>query len=144
MKKIADIFKRKGTGSIHVSADDSVLHALQIMSQNNIGSVVVLKDQQFVGLITERDYARKVILLGKNSYELTVSEIMSSDLPKVTLQSNMVECMEIMTTHNIRYLPVFDGTSFIGVVSIIDIVKETIDEQKNIIEELHNYIYSAQ
>jgi CBS domain-containing protein len=113
------------------------------MAEKNIGSVVVMKDQQYMGLITERDYARKVILHGKSSSELTVGEIMSAYLPKVSLQSTMEECMEVMTNHNLRYLPVFEEDAYVGVVSIIDVVKETIHAQKNTIEDLQNYINFA-
>ncbi len=143
MKKIADIFKRKGTNNIVISPDEPVLNALKIMAEKNIGSVVVMNGQQYMGLITERDYARKVILHGKTSSELTVSEIMSSFLPKASLQSTIEECMEVMTNHNIRYLPVFEEDTYIGVVSIIDVVKETIHAQKNTIEDLQNYINFA-
>ncbi|MFZ9332402.1 MAG: CBS domain-containing protein [Chitinophagaceae bacterium] len=143
MKKIADIFKRKGTNNIVISPDEPVLNALKIMAENNIGSVVVMNGQQYMGLITERDYARKVILHGKSSSDLTVGEIMSSFLPKASLQSTMEECMEVMTNHNIRYLPVFEEDTYIGVVSIIDVVKETIHAQKNTIEDLQNYINFA-
>ncbi|MFZ9240230.1 MAG: CBS domain-containing protein [Chitinophagaceae bacterium] len=143
MKKIADIFKRKGTNNIVISPDEPVLNALKIMAEKNIGSVVVMNGQQYMGLITERDYARKVILHGKSSSDLTVGEIMSSFLPKASLQSTMEECMEVMTNHNIRYLPVFEEDTYIGVVSIIDVVKETIHAQKNTIEDLQNYINFA-
>lgn len=143
MKKIADIFKRKGTNNIVISPDEPVFNALKIMAEKNIGSVVVMNGQQYMGLITERDYARKVILHGKSSSDLTVGEIMSSFLPKASLQSTMEECMEVMTNHNIRYLPVFEEDTYIGVVSIIDVVKETIHAQKNTIEDLQNYINFA-
>ena len=143
MKKIADIFKRKGTNNVIISPDEPVLNALKIMAEKNIGSVVVMKDQQYMGLITERDYARKVILHGKSSSELTVGEIMSAYLPKVSLDATMEECMEVMTNHNIRYLPVFEDNTYVGVVSIIDVVKETIYDQKNTIEDLQNYINFA-
>lgn len=143
MKKIADIFKRKGSLNIVISPEEPVLNALKIMAERNIGSVVVMQDGKYMGLITERDYARKVILHGKNSSELTVGEIMSEYLPKASLESTIEDCMEIMTNHNIRYLPVFEVDEFIGVVSIIDVVKETIFLQKNTIEDLQNYINFA-
>ncbi len=143
MKKIADIFKRKGTLNIIISPDEPVLNALKVMAERNIGSVVVMKNGKYIGLITERDYARKVILHGKNSTELTVGEIMSEYLPKASLESTIEDCMEIMTNHNIRYLPVFEKDEFIGVVSIIDVVKETIFLQKNTIQDLQNYINFA-
>lgn len=143
MKKIADIFKRKGTLNIIISPEEPVLNALKVMADRNIGSVVVMQHGKYMGLITERDYARKVILHGKNSSELTVGEIMSEYLPKVSLDSTIEDCMEIMTNHNVRYLPVFENEEFFGVVSIIDIVKETIFIQTNTIQDLQNYINFA-
>lgn len=143
MKKIADIFKRKGTLNIIISPDAPVLNALRVMAERNIGSVVVMQEGKYIGLITERDYARKVILHGKNSSELTVGEIMSEYLPKVSLDATIEECMEIMTNHNIRYVPVFEKDDFIGVISINDLVKETIFMQTNTIKDLQNYIHFA-
>lgn len=143
MKKVADIFKRKGAQNISIEITAPVLDALKLMADKNIGSVVVMKDQHYMGLFTERDYARKVILHGKSSSELTVGEIMSEYLPKISLNTSMEECMEVMTNHNIRYLPVFEGDNYIGVISIIDVVKEEIMEQKNTIEDLQNYIHFA-
>ncbi|MFZ9660663.1 MAG: CBS domain-containing protein [Chitinophagaceae bacterium] len=142
MKKVIDIFKRKGKINITVSPDTKVLDALKIMADKNIGSVVVMEDDSYYGLFTERDYARKVILHGKSSSELTVGEIMSEYLPHVTLSHTMDECMEIMTNHNVRYLPVFEEGEYTGVISIIDVVKETILDQKETIDQLHHYIHS--
>lgn len=143
MKTVADIFKRKGTQNISIDFASPVLDALKLMADKNIGSVVVIKDGYYLGLFTERDYARKVILHGKNSSDLTVGEIMSEYLPKASLHTTMEECMEVMTNHNIRYLPVFEGEKYIGVISIIDVVKEEIMEHKNTIEDLQNYIQFA-
>jgi CBS domain-containing protein len=143
MKKVTDIFKRKGLLNITISPETQVLLALKLMAEKNIGSVVVMDGGKYIGLITERDYARKVILQGKSSSELTVREIMSENLPKISPNSSMDECMEVMTNHNIRYLPVCEGDEYIGVVSIIDVVKETIMEQKDTIENLQNYINFA-
>ena len=142
MKKVSHIFQRKGTNNITVTPDTLVFDALKIMADQNIGSVVVMHDNKYCGLFTERDYARKVILHGKSSNELQVAEIMSENLPQVTLEHKMDECMQIMTGHNIRYLPVFDQGNFIGVISIIDVVRETILAQKETIDQLHNYIHS--
>jgi CBS domain-containing protein len=143
MKKVSDIFKRKGTQNISIDFTAPVLDALKLMADKNIGSVVVMSEEQYRGLFTERDYARKVILHGKNSSDLTVGEVMSEYLPKVGLNATTEECMEIMSNHNIRYLPVFESDNYIGVISIIDVVKEEIMEQKNQIEDLQNYIHSA-
>ena len=143
MKNVSDIFKRKGYGNVTISPDATVRDALKLMAEKNIGSVVVMNETEYVGLFTERDYARKVILHGKSSSELSVSEIMSEYLPKVNLTTSVDECMEIMTNHNIRYLPVFDEDKYVGVVSIIDVVKETILAQQGRIEDLQNYIHGS-
>ena len=142
MKTVADIFKRKGLHNITVTPDTLVLDALKLMAEKNIGSVVVMSDDKYCGLFTERDYARKVILHGKSSSELQVGEIMSEYLPHVTPAHSLDECMEIMTNHNIRYLPVFDGEDYVGIISIIDVVKETMLAQKDTIEHLQNYLHS--
>lgn len=143
MKNVSDIFKRKGLHNVTVTTDSTVLDALKIMAEKNIGSVVVMDNDQYVGLFTERDYARKVILHGKTSSELTVGEIMSEYLPKASTKTSLEECMEIMTNHNIRYLPVFEGEEYIGVISIIDVVKETMLAQRDTIDQLHQYIHST-
>lgn len=143
MKNVSDIFKRKGLHNVTVTPDTTVLDALKIMAEKNIGSVVVMDSDRYVGLFTERDYARKVILHGKSSAELTVGEIMSEYLPRVHPKSSLEECMEVMTNHNIRYLPVFEGDEYIGVISIIDVVKETILAQRDTIEQLQQYIHST-
>jgi CBS domain-containing protein len=143
MKKVADIFQRKGLVNITIEPSSEVIQALKLMAEKNIGSVVVMKDDEYLGLFTERDYARKVILHGKNSSELTVGEVMSACLPKVSPAATLEECMELMTNHNIRYIPVFESDQYIGVISIIDVVKETIMDQQDTIENLQKYIHSA-
>ncbi len=143
MKLVSDIFKRKGSLNISVSSDTNIFQALKIMSDHNIGSVIIMDSNAYLGLFTERDYARKVILHGKKSSDLTVIEIMSGYLPRIELSTTLEQCMEIMTSHNIRYLPVFEAEQFIGVISIIDVVKETISQQQDTIENLQNYIYFA-
>ena len=142
MKTVADIFKRKGTNNITVTPDTTVLDALKIMAEKNIGSVVVMQNGVYSGLFTERDYARKVILHGKSSADLEVGDIMSEYLPSVAASASLESCMEIMTNHNIRYLPVFANEEYVGIISIIDVVKETILAQKDTIEHLQNYINS--
>lgn len=143
MKKVADIFQRKGLVNITIEPSSEVIQALKLMAEKNIGSVVVMKDDEYLGLFTERDYARKVILHGKNSSDLTVGEVMSAYLPTVSPAATLEECMELMTNHNIRYIPVFEFEQYIGVISIIDVVKETIMDQQDTIESLQNYIHSA-
>ena len=143
MKKVADIFQRKGLVNITIEPSSEVIQALKLMAEKNIGSVVDMTDDEYLGLFTERDYARKVILHGKNSSDLTVGEVMSAYLPKVSPAATLEECMELMTNHNIRYIPVFDSEQYIGVISIIDVVKETIMDQQDTIENLQNYIHSV-
>ncbi|MBX3253854.1 MAG: CBS domain-containing protein [Chitinophagaceae bacterium] len=144
MRTVAHIFQRKGRHNITITPDVTVLEALKIMSEKNIGSVIVVDDDgKYCGLATERDYARKVILLGRSSGATPVSEIMLEHLPRVTPEHTLEECMTIMTAHNIRYLPVFTGNDFYGVISVLDIVKETILAQQETIEQLQNYIHST-
>ncbi|MEY3433323.1 MAG: hypothetical protein RL131_1259 [Bacteroidota bacterium] len=144
MKKVSDIFKRKGLNNVSIGSNAPVIDALKLMAEKNIGSAVVMSEGgMYMGLITERDYARKVVLHGKSSIELTVGEIMSEYLPKVALNTTLEECMEIMSNHNIRYLPVFEAEEYVGVISIIDVVKETIMDQKSTIEDLKSYIQFA-
>jgi len=144
MRTVANIFQRKGRHNISITPDTTVLQALKIMSEKNIGSVIVTDyEGNYLGLATERDYARKVILLGKSSSETPISEIMLEHLPKVTLEHTLEECMGIMTAHNIRYLPVFVDGEFYGVISVLDIVKETILAQQETIDHLQSYIHST-
>ncbi|MBX2922243.1 MAG: CBS domain-containing protein [Chitinophagaceae bacterium] len=144
MRTVAHIFHRKGRHNVTITPDTTVLEALKIMSEKNIGSVIVVDyDGRYCGLATERDYARKVILLGKSSNATPVSEIMLEHLPKVALEHTLEDCMTIMTAHNIRYLPVFTDNDFYGVISVLDIVKETILAQQETIDQLHNYIHST-
>jgi CBS domain-containing protein len=112
------------------------------MAEKNIGSVIVMKEDQYLGIVTERDYSRKVILKGKNSATTTVSEIMTSELPIAHPADSIEHCMEEMTTKNIRYMPVFENNKLTGIVSMSDVVKETILTQKETINQLQSYIHS--
>jgi CBS domain-containing protein len=141
MHTVAQILTHKGRSAISVNPETSVLDALKIMSDQNIGSVVVTdNDGTFQGVITERDYSRKVILKGKSSTDTKVEEIMSKDLPHVTPRDTVEYCMELMTANNIRYLPVFTGTEMVGIISMSDVVKETILMQQETITHLQHYI----
>jgi CBS domain-containing protein len=111
MNKISNILSRKGHKAISVSPETSVLDALKVMAENNIGSVVVMQDGKFLGIITERDYSRKVILKGKNSTDTKVIEIMTSEFPPLKPSDTVEHCMELLSQANIRYLPVFDSRS---------------------------------
>lgn len=142
MNRISDILSRKGNNTISVLPQTSVLDALKVMAENNIGSVVVKENEQFTGIITERDYSRKVILKGKNSSNTIVSEIMTTSFPDLKPSDTVEHCMELLTKNNIRYLPVFEDHQLKGIISISDVVTETIIAQQETIDHLDNYINS--
>ncbi len=143
MKKVSQILARKGSTVISVDNSATVFDTLKLMSEKNIGSVVVTQNGKYIGLLTERDYARKVILLGKLSSETHVSEIMSTDLPHIAPDISIEVCMHILSEKNLRYLPVFENNGdFCGIISIGDVVNETIHSQKEVIEQLQHYIHS--
>jgi predicted transcriptional regulator len=142
-KKVADVLLRKGSNITTVSPNSSVLEALHIMADQNIGSVMVLENGRYLGIVTERDYSRKVVLNGKSSTDTKVTEIMSSDLPRVTPNDSIDYCMQLMSDKNIRYLPVFDAEQVTGIISINDVVKETILSQQETITQLKDYLHSS-
>lgn len=142
MKKVSDILKRKGAGVVTIDAATTVLDALKLMADKNIGAVVILEHGKYLGLMTERDYARKVILQGRSSHETPVREIMSTGLPRIVPESSIETCMHIMSESNIRYLPVFVEDLLSGIVSINDLVTETILSHLETIEQLKTYIQS--
>ena len=142
MNKVSVLLSRKGYNAIHVMPSTSVLDALKLMAEKNIGSVVVMENENFMGIFTERDYSRKVILMGKHSDDTKVAEVMSEDLPYVTPSDSVELCMSLMTQHNIRYLPVFENDRLCGIISMSDVVRETILQQRETINHLENYIRS--
>jgi CBS domain-containing protein len=143
MKKVTDILNRKGASAVAVTPDTKVIDALRIMDEKNIGSVLVMDGGEYLGIITERDYSRKVILKGKSSTDTKVIEIMSADLPAVALTDTVDHCMQLMSNKNIRYLPVFENNRLAGIVSMSDVVKETILAQQETISHLESYIHSG-
>jgi CBS domain-containing protein len=140
MKKVSNLIYAKGNTVNTIEADSSVYDALERMVSHNIGALVVYHENEFVGLMTERDYARKVILKGKNSKETTVAEIMHSKPATVTFEDSIERCMEIMADKHIRYLPVIADQHVVGLVSMGDVVRFIMDDQKNTIQSLQNYI----
>lgn len=142
MHKVSDILTRKGASAVAVTPDTKVIEALRIMAEKNIGSVLVMDGGEFLGIITERDYSRKVALKGKSSFDTRVSEIMSADLPPVKPSDTVDQCMQLMSNKNIRYLPVFENNQLTGLVSMSDVVKETILAQHETIDHLESYIRS--
>ncbi|HEY6062060.1 MAG TPA: CBS domain-containing protein [Chitinophagaceae bacterium] len=142
MSTVSSLLSRKNKTSITVLPDTSVVDALKLMAEKNIGSVIVMQADQYLGIVTERDYSRKIALKGKNSATTMVSEIMSADLPSVSPADSIEHCMELMTQRNIRYMPVFENNKLVGIVSMSDVVKETILAQKETINQLQSYIQS--
>ncbi|QEC68033.1 CBS domain-containing protein [Panacibacter ginsenosidivorans] len=142
MRKVADILRRKGNHVTTVEPGITVIDALHIMAEQNIGSVVVAENNRFLGIMTERDYSRKVILNGRSSTDTTVGEIMTKDFPPVAASDTVEHCMELMSNQNLRYLPVMNGDVLAGIISINDVVKETILTQQETISHLQDYIHS--
>jgi CBS domain-containing protein len=140
MGNVRDILKAKDHPIITITPHITVYEALKLMVDNNIGALLVTDDSKLVGIFTERDYARKVILLGKTSKDTLISEIMSQNLITVSPENTMDDCMQLMTNKFIRHLPVLENNELIGIVSIGDVVKYIINEQKFIIEHLEHYI----
>lgn len=143
MRKVADILNRKGASAVAVTPDTKVIDALRIMADKNIGSILVMDGGEYLGIVTERDYSRKIALKNKSSVDTMVTEIMSSDLPPVSTSDTVEKCMQLMSNKNIRYLPVFDNDRIAGIVSMSDVVKETIIAQQETISHLESYIHSG-
>ncbi|WP_026751419.1 CBS domain-containing protein [Sediminibacterium sp. C3] len=142
MHKVSDILNRKGTQVTVVAPDTTVIEALRVMAEKNIGSVVVMDKERFLGILTERDYSRKVILMGRHSSDTPVSEIMSADFPSITLTDTVEHCMQLMSSRRIRYLPVMQNDQLAGIISMNDLVAETILSQQQTITQLENYLQS--
>ena len=140
METVQQLLDKKGHEVWSVRPDDSVFDAIKKMADKKIGSLVVLVDHQIVGIITERHYARSVILEGKSSLKTPVRDIMATRVVCARIDQTIEECMAVMTEKRIRHLPVVDQERLLGVVSIGDLVKSTIADQKFTIEQLTDYI----
>jgi CBS domain-containing protein len=140
MRKVKEILQRKGEKIWSVTPDTTVYDALTLMAEKSIGAVLVLEDDNLKGIMSERDYARKIILKGKSSKEVPVSEIMSTKVVYVDINTDIEECMALMINKRIRHLPVYENNILMGIISIGDVVKAIIDEKEVVITELENYI----
>jgi len=130
----------KGRAIYSVEPDDPVLKAIRLMAEHHVGALLVMQGAELRGIVSERDYARKVILRGRSSSETPVSEIMSSPVHTVSPETTLEECMRLVTDRRVRHLPVVDKGRVVGVVSIGDLVKAVIDEQAEELEQLQRYI----
>jgi CBS domain-containing protein len=143
MLTVRQLLARKGHAVHHIAPEASVLEALQRMAQHEVGALVVMSDGEVVGLLTERDYARKVILHGKQSNQTRVAEIMDDKPVCVRSAQSIEECMHLMTEHRTRHLPVVENGQIAGMISIGDAVKAIIADRETTIDELHEYIRGA-
>jgi CBS domain-containing protein len=140
VNNVRQLLQTKGKNVWSITPGTSVLDALKLMADKNIGALMVIDGERLAGIFSERDYARKVTLKGKSSRELTVAEIMTTDVISVRPEQTIVDCMELMTEKRIRHLPVIDAGRTVGVISIGDVVKSIISVQKDTITHLEEYI----
>ena len=140
MGKVRDILRAKGNQVFSVSPNVTILEAISIMAEKNVGGLLITENDQPVGIFTERDYARKVVLKGRNSKDTLLSEVMTSKLFTITSDDTVEDCMHLMTHRHIRHLPVVDNGTISGLISIGDVVRFVIQEQKDIIDQLEHYI----
>ena len=141
MKTVHQLLESKGSAVVSISPQAKVIDALRVMAEREIGAVLVVDNDKLVGIMSERDYARKVILRGRSSQETHVREIMTERVIYVRPQQTVPDCMALMTNKRVRHLPVLDGDRLVGILSLGDLVKETISEQQFIIQQLENYIH---
>ena len=140
MRKVSQILQGKDARVVSVGRDTPVLEMIRLMADEHTGSVLVMQGGELIGIATERDYARKVILQGRSSADTPVHQIMSSPVACVTPNHTVQDCMEIMTDRHVRHLPVKDGGTVVGMVSIGDLVKAVIEDQQQEISQLQQYI----
>ena len=142
MATVRHLLDRKGRAIFSIGPDEPVLEGIRLMAEHHVGALLVMKGDQLVGIVSERDYARKVILKGHSSADTPVSQIMSSPVITVSLTNSVQECMQLMTSRRLRHLPVVEGGEVLGMISIGDLVKAVMEEQKQTIEQLESYIHS--
>jgi CBS domain-containing protein len=140
MKLVRDLLADKGSEVWGVAPDSSVLDALRVMAERRVGALLVLEGETLVGLFSERDYARKVVLMGKSSRQTPVKDIMSTDVVCIAPEEDIDECMALMTDNRIRHLPVMNDGKLQGIISIGDVVKAAIAEREQVIQHLERYI----
>lgn len=142
MTTVRQLLDRKGRAVYSLGPEDPVLEAIELMAEHRIGAMLVMQGDALLGIVSERDYARKVVLKGRSSSETPVWQIMSSPVVTVTPEQTIDDCMRLVTERRIRHLPVVENGRVIGVVSIGDLVKTVIEDQQRTIEQLEAYIHS--
>jgi len=142
MSSVKQLLQNKSPAIYAIEPDDPVLEAIQQMAEHGVGALLVMKGNELVGIVSERDYARKVILRGRSSSETPVWQIMSSPVLTVRPEQSVQECMQLMTDRRVRHLPVVEQGRVVGVLSIGDLVRAVLEEQQRTISELENYIRS--
>ncbi|MFN9709712.1 MAG: CBS domain-containing protein [Burkholderiales bacterium] len=142
MQTVADIVKKHNSGLWRVKPTDSVFDALRLLAQYEIGALLVMDSAKLVGVFSERDYTRKVALQGKSSKDVNVGDIMSRNVAMVTPATRTRDCMRLMSQKKIRHLPVLEGPTVVGMISILDLMDEIIADHEITIEQLHHYIHS--
>ena len=142
MVTVENLLARKPRALHAIGPDEPVLEAIRLMAEHGIGAILVLRDDAIAGIVSERDYARKVVLRGRSSSETPVWQIMTTPVVTVSPQHDLDHCMRLMTERRIRHLPVTDGARAVGMLSIGDLVKAVIDDQRRTIEQLEAYIHS--
>ena len=142
MASVSQLLKQKGRVVHSVAPDAPVLEAIRLMEEHSVGALLVMQGEQLVGVVSERDYARKVILKNRSSSETPVRQIMSAPVLTVHADQSVHDCMRIMTENRIRHLPVVDANAVIGVLSIGDLVRVVLEEQQRTIADLEHYIHS--
>ena len=141
MTTVRSLLEGKGRAIYSVEPQAAVLDAIRLMAEHRVGALLVMKGAALEGIVSERDYARKVILRGRSSSDTPVRDIMSSPVLTVSLDTSVQACMQLMTDHRVRHLPAVDGDRVVGMVSIGDLVKAVIEEQRQQIEQLESYIH---
>ena len=142
-QSIRDVLKNKGAGVVSISADETVYKALELMAKENVGALLVKNGEKLVGIISERDYARKVILEGRSSLKTSVEKIMTNKILYITPDKSVEEGLALMSEKRCRHLPVFEDDQLIGVVSIGDLVKANVADKEFMISQLENFILSS-
>jgi CBS domain-containing protein len=142
MTTVRHLLDGKGRALFSIEPEDPVLEAIRMMAERHVGALLVMRGAELAGILSERDYARKVVLLGRSSAETPVWQIMTSPVVTVSPDNSIQDCMRLMTERRIRHLPVVDGGGVVGMISIGDLVKAVIEEQQQTIAQLETYIHS--